>query len=84
MQEAGLADPALLVDHDAVHHGDLPGRAAEAECRNPGPDREPVAERDDGTAERLDRGGHETGAGWAAGQLWVSPAASRHQRQKAS
>ena len=45
MQEALLADPALLLDEDAVHHRDLPGRAAEAVERDarPGPQR--LAER---------------------------------------
>ena len=31
VQEPVLADPALLLDEDAVHDGDLPGRAAEGQ-----------------------------------------------------
>ena len=46
VQEARLADPALFLDDDAVHHRDLPGRAAEAERRDPQPDSEGVAEAD--------------------------------------
>jgi hypothetical protein len=38
MEEPGFTDPALLLDEDAMHHGDLPGRAAEAERRDACPD----------------------------------------------
>ena len=38
MQEALLADPFLLVDDDAMHDRDLPGRAAERQRRNAQPD----------------------------------------------
>jgi hypothetical protein len=38
VQESLLADPAFLLDEDAVHHRDLPGRPAEAQQRNPRPD----------------------------------------------
>jgi hypothetical protein len=37
MQEPLFADPLLLVDNDAVHHGNLPGRPTEAQCRNTTP-----------------------------------------------
>jgi hypothetical protein len=35
VQEALLADPALLLDQDAVHHRDLPRGAAEGQRRHP-------------------------------------------------
>ena len=38
VQEPRLADPALLLDQDAVHDRDLAGRAAEAERGDPRPD----------------------------------------------
>ena len=37
LQETLLADPLLLLDDDAMHHGDLAGRSAEGECRDTGP-----------------------------------------------
>jgi hypothetical protein len=37
MQEALFADPALLLDQDAVHDRDLAGRAAEAQHGDAGP-----------------------------------------------
>jgi len=40
MQEPVLADPALLLDDDAVHHSDLTGRAAKAQKRDTQPDPE--------------------------------------------
>ena len=43
MQEAVLADPALLLDDDAVHDRDLAGGAAEAEQRDAQPDPEGLA-----------------------------------------
>ena len=46
MQEAPLGDPALLLDHDAMHHRDLAGRAAEAQERDPQPDPQRRAQRD--------------------------------------
>src|SRR4051794_22788357 len=46
MQEPRLANPALLVDDDAVHDGDLPGRAAEGERGYAQPDPERLAEGD--------------------------------------
>ena len=45
MQEPVLADPALLLDQDAVHHRDLAGGAAKGERGDPGPDAHRVAER---------------------------------------
>ena len=46
VQEPRLADPALLVDEDAVHHRDLPGRAAEGQRRDPQPDPHRLGEGD--------------------------------------
>ena len=46
MQEPAFGDPVLLLDQDAVHHRDLPGRAAEAEHGDPQPDPEGFAEAD--------------------------------------
>ena len=82
VQEPRLADPPLLVDEDAVHDRDLPGRPAERQRRDPEPDPHRLGERD---AVRRHRrrgpGGHlGHGALRALGQLWVSPVASRHQR----
>ena len=37
VQKPLLRDPALLLDQDAVHHGDLPGGTAEAQRRDPHP-----------------------------------------------
>ncbi len=37
VQEPVLAEPALLLDEDAMHHGDLPGRPAEGERGDPRP-----------------------------------------------
>jgi hypothetical protein len=36
MEETLLPDPLFLVDQDAVHHRDLPGRAAKAQRRDAG------------------------------------------------
>ena len=46
VQEPGLADPALLLDQDAVHHRDLPGGAAEGEGRHPRPGAHRLGEGD--------------------------------------
>jgi hypothetical protein len=46
VQEPALADPALLLDQDAVHQRDLPGRPAEAERRDLRPGAHRLAERD--------------------------------------
>ena len=46
VQEPVLADPALLLDEDAVHDGDLPGRAAEGERGDARPHPHGVAEGD--------------------------------------
>ena len=43
VQEPALGDPALLLDQDAMHHRDLPGRAAEAQQRDAQPDAERLA-----------------------------------------
>ena len=61
-----LADPALLLHQDAVHHRDLPGRAAERERRDAQPHPESLAKRYRAGAQmprggRLNRGdGHGT------------------------
>jgi hypothetical protein len=36
MEETLLPDPLFFVDQDAVHHRDLPGRAAKAQRRDAG------------------------------------------------
>src|SRR5260370_18929734 len=46
MQEPGLADPALFLDENTVHHRDLTGRPAKAQGRDTDPDPEGLAERD--------------------------------------
>ena len=46
VQEAALADPALLLDEDAVHHRDLAGRPAEAQRGDARPDPHRLGERD--------------------------------------
>jgi hypothetical protein len=63
MQKAALADPALLLDQDAVHDRDLPGRPAEAQRGDPGPDAERLAERNavGGDVRRRDAGAGEVG-----------------------
>ena len=44
VQEARLVDPFLLVDHDAMHHRDLAGRAAEVDAADLEPCLEELAE----------------------------------------
>ena len=87
MQEPALGDPVLFLDQDAVHHRDLPGRAAEAEHGDPQPDPEGFTETDAVTEVaacagpgRLAHGGIHYGFALLVGQLCVSPEASRHQR----
>ena len=83
VQEPRLADPFLFVDDDAVHHRDLPGRAAEAQGGDPQPDPEGVNEADavSGIGLRLlMRTCVHYVFALLVGQLWVSPVASRHQR----
>jgi hypothetical protein len=46
VQEPLVADPAFLLDENAVHDGDLAGRTAEAEGGNAGPHRDRLSERD--------------------------------------
>jgi hypothetical protein len=75
VQEPRLADPALLLDEDAVHHRDLPGGTAEAERRDLRPDPDGLAE---GHAMVVRGGGHAAPAGWTAGQ-----AAARLRRDSA-
>ena len=45
LDHAGLADPLLLLDDDAVHDGDLSGRAAEGQRGDSRPDAHRLAER---------------------------------------
>jgi hypothetical protein len=92
MQEPLLRYPAFLLDQDAVHHRNLPCRAAEAQRRNPHP-------RPEGFIQRHAVGGppdlallhgpcngitHSQAPGLALDQLCVSSLASRHQRYMAS
>ena len=44
VEEPGFADPALLLDQDAMHHRDLAGGAAEAERSDAYPDPRRFAE----------------------------------------
>jgi hypothetical protein len=46
MQETLFADPALLFDQHAMHDGDLPRGAAEAEKADAGPGPQSFPERD--------------------------------------
>ena len=46
MQEPRLRHPASLLDQLAMHDRDLPGRSAEAQQRDPGPDADGFAEAD--------------------------------------
>ena len=86
MQKPALGNPVLFLDQDAVHHRDLPGRAAEAQQGDPQPDPEGFTEADavTGIALRLGFGRSSAtsiyGFALLVGQLWVSPVASRHQR----
>ena len=87
MQKPALRDPVLFLDQDAVHHRDLPGRAAETQHGDPQPDPEGFTEADavtevaggTGLGRLVDRGIHY-GFALLVGQLCVSPDASRHQR----
>ena len=88
VQKPLLGDPALLLDQDAMHDGDLAGRAAEAERRDahPGPERfvKRHAMRRSICRLRSDacmrRHRSRQAPGLLLGQLWVSSLASRHQR----
>ena len=80
MQKPALGDPVLFLDQDAVHHRDLPGRAAETQYGDPQPDPKGFAEADAvtevaacaGLGRLVDRGIHY-GFALLVGQLWVSP-----------
>ena len=85
VQEAVLADPALFLDQNSVHHGDLAGRPAEAQRGDAKPDPHGVGEHDamwfggaGRRSRRVERDSHCLTL--AFGQLCVSPVASRHQR----
>ena len=89
VQEAGFGDPSPFLDDDAMHDGDLSGRAAEAEQGDAQPDLERLAKADAMRRHRPVRRDAGTGLVLAAlmrarrhgvGQLWVSPTASRAQR----
>ncbi|MFD2427180.1 hypothetical protein ACFSUK_01540 [Sphingobium scionense] len=54
MEEPLLADPALLLDQDAMHHRYLARRSAEAEQRDPDPDAHRLAKADAVLVQRLD------------------------------
>ena len=92
MQEPVLADPALLLDQDPMHDGDLPGGAAERERRDARPDAHGLGERNAVLAAGLGTFGRPAFAhvaqgllpALAEGQLWASPVASRAQRYNAS
>ena len=83
MQEPALGNPVLLLDENAMHHRDLPGRAAKAQDGDPQPDPEGFAKADAVAGISFGgRVGRRIHYGFAlfVGQLWVSPVASRHQR----
>ena len=46
MQKTALGNPVLFLDQNAVHHRDLPGRAAETQGRDPQPDPKGLAKAD--------------------------------------
>src|SRR2546429_9742894 len=46
MQKTAFGNPVLFLDQDAVHHRDLPCRAAKAQHRDPQPDPESLTEAD--------------------------------------
>jgi hypothetical protein len=45
MQESAFRHPFHLIDENAMHHGDLTGRSAEAQQRDAHPDAERLPER---------------------------------------
>ena len=55
VQESLFADPALLLDQDAMHHRDLPGRPAEAKRSDPRPGPRRLGERNRVTRRPLRR-----------------------------
>ncbi len=83
MQEPALGDPFLLLDQDAVHDRDLARGSAKGQQRHAQPDTECFAEADavTGISSCYDVVGcvHQA-LTLPAGQLCVSPVASRHQR----
>jgi hypothetical protein len=86
VQKPALADPFLLVDDDAVHDRDLPGRAAERHRRDAQPHAQRLAERDAVSREPPGAGrdgdfGHAAGSHQARScgfQLWVWSWQLRH------
>ena len=81
VQEAALRDPLPLVDEDAVHQRDLPGRPAEADEPDRCPHLQRFAKGRTDTRRRPKRRGFaHAGFPVADGQLCFSSVASRHQR----
>ena len=90
IEEPVFADPALLVDDDAMHHRDLAGRTAEAQRGDAQPDPDRIGKGDAVIAGSRRGGaggsggfrtfGHRPAPGRRGGQSWPSSAASRHQR----
>jgi hypothetical protein len=81
VQETALADPALLVDQNAVHDRYLPRRPAEAEGGDAKPDPDGIGKRDAvivGSSHLFQPFFAE------CGQLWVSSVALRRHLKKAS
>ena len=76
MQELRFADPFSLVDHEAMHEGDLARRPAEAEATDLEPEPGCLGEAGTRVAHRsISRGAISFG-----GQAWVSFVRSRCQR----
>ena len=87
MHEAAFGHPPFFFDENAVHHRDLPGRAAEAQRGDAQPDAEGLADRNamSGLLPAVARGTQRASRSRQApfllvGQLWVSLVASRLQR----
>jgi hypothetical protein len=80
VEEPAFRDPAALVDQLAMHDGDLPGRAAEADAA----EAQPVAQRLGFGRRARRRFGHAARRNAAGLQVCVSSCASRHQANSAS
>ena len=80
VQETRLVEPFFLVDHDAVHQRDLPGRAAEIDAADLQPDLEGFAEARRARVDSVVVHAHAA----LAGQLCRSSAAKRSQANRAS
>src|SRR5258708_40190038 len=64
VEKPRIADPFLFLDDDPVHDGDLAGRSAETQERNPEPCPEGFAKGHTMT------GWWRNGAGFGEGQIW--------------